>query len=435
MLLTTFILGGAALSDYLSTKKEMTAELRHLSETAAERLSKTLIYDLWNMEAEAVEESLRAEMEEQRIYAVVVREADGKTVFIGKKRDETWQIVKSDAEIKENTALLKDQHIDIILNKDIIKDESRLGTVEIYFTSKFMLEKLDRFLIKTLLTALILNASLLLAVLLCIRRFLIGPINRIVKGLNAHSRLAASTADAVATAGRSLSETANRQAESVEESSVSLAHIAEMSRETSELTAGAEKLMNENIEKSARSLKSLVELTKEMVNIETDSTQMRQIIQTVDSIAFQTNLLALNAAVEAARAGEAGAGFAVVADEIRTLSGKVAASAKNTQELLNATVQRVGLATRSIKEINSDFERIIESATVMGEKTAAITQASREQFRGIEQLGVVANETDITAREIAGASHESEAASRKLLSLAEEMKYFVSELLGVIGSK
>jgi methyl-accepting chemotaxis protein len=70
------------------------------------------------------------------------------------------------------------------------------------------------------------------------------------------------------------------------------------------MTAGSEKLMQQNIINSGESLKSLVNLTTQMTKIEADSDQIGQIIKTFDEIAFQTNLLALNAAVEAARAGD-----------------------------------------------------------------------------------------------------------------------------------
>lgn len=62
---------------------------------------------------------------------------------------------------------------------------------------------------------------------------------------------------------------------------------------------------------------STTKVTDDMASLENTSTQIKEIIGIVDSIASQTNLLALNAAIEAARAGEHGLGFAVVADEVR----------------------------------------------------------------------------------------------------------------------
>ncbi|OQY57468.1 MAG: hypothetical protein B6245_16915, partial [Desulfobacteraceae bacterium 4572_88] len=267
-------------------------------------------------------------------------------------------------------------------------------------------------------------------------RTIAKPIHRITDRLNQGAAEVAAAANEVSATSQSLSESATEQAASIEESSASLEEITAMSRETSSLTRGAEDLMNANIQKSVQTLKSLVELTLEMTQIEADSGQMGNIIKAIDEIAFQTNLLALNAAIEAARAGEAGAGFAVVADEVRNLSLRVTEAARKTQELLDRTVQRVVQTAQSIKNINNDFEEIIESATMMGEKTYAITKASKEQTHGIEQLSLASGEVDKSTQHVAAAAEESAASSEELSGQALEMRGIVSELESIIqGNK
>jgi methyl-accepting chemotaxis protein len=259
------------------------------------------------------------------------------------------------------------------------------------------------------------------------------PVYRVVEGLKETAIHVTSAAKDVAGTSQSLAESASEQAAAVEETSASLEQMAAMSKETSSLTLGAEELMNENIEKSGQSLKALVELTRNMSQIEADSDRISQIIKNIDEIAFQTNLLALNAAVEAARAGEAGAGFAVVADEVRNLAMRATEAAKSTQELLHGTIRRVAQAAKSIKEMNSAFEGIVESATVMGEKTAAITNVSREQAGGLEQVSKAVNEIDTATQNVAESAQSSAVASEALSEEVAKMKDFVDGLVGIVG--
>ncbi len=121
-----------------------------------------------------------------------------------------------------------------------------------------------------------------------------------------------------------------------------------------------------------------------------------------------------------------------MAEEVRNLALRATESAKNTQHLLNNTAQRVSHAAKSIRDVNIDFEEIIESATVMGEKTASITEASKELAKGIEHVSSASNEIDGIAQNIAAGSEESAAAAEELSAQAIVMKIFVDELADMI---
>lgn len=261
------------------------------------------------------------------------------------------------------------------------------------------------------------------------------PLNRGIKGLNESAEQVSSASYQISAASQTLSEGANKQASSIEETSTALEKISAAAREATEVTQGAEQLMHENIEKSGQSLKNLVGLTQKMSQIEMDSDRISHIIKTIDEIAFQTNLLALNAAVEAARAGEAGASFAVVADEVRNLAIRTTDAAKNTQELLDTTIKRVAEATHSIKDLNKDFEGIIESATVMGEKTAVITASSEGQVTEIELVSKAAKDIERVTQMVAKTAQETAAASEELSAQTEEVKGIVNDFIALVSGK
>lgn len=254
----------------------------------------------------------------------------------------------------------------------------------------------------------------------------------VVHGLNDGSSQISIASAELTNASQALTEVAGNQAASVQETSSELDEMVTLCDDTCKQTFEADQLMNQNIEKSAQSLKNLVSLSENMSKIEADSSRVGQIIKTIDEIAFQTNLLALNAAVEAARAGEAGSGFAVVADEVRNLAIRSASAAKDTQELLQATLERVHHATNALKFVSNDFESIIESATVMGEKTKSINQASERQKNGINHLKQAMIEIDNGSQQIASNSEETAATAEQLSAQAEQLKQYVLVLIRLI---
>ncbi len=261
------------------------------------------------------------------------------------------------------------------------------------------------------------------------------PLKRVIDGLGEVSEGIAAMAGEVSSSSQSLSQIASEQAAAMEETFSALEEMNTISSDTSALTQGVEKLMNENIEKSADSLKSLVALTQEMGRIESDSADMGQIIDSISEIAFQTRLLGLNAATEAARAGEAGAGFAVVANEVRNLAVRAGDASEQTRDLLETNIERFASASASIRTINEDFESIIESATLIGEKSAAITEASRSVSDGIEQISVSAREVDRMTQTLAANAEESAASSEELAAQAESIQGMVGELAALVGGR
>lgn len=289
------------------------------------------------------------------------------------------------------------------------------------------------FRVKLLLATVIALIVVFWVVLTITKRFIMLPVFAALDSLREAAMHVENASERLASSSESLAKGSAQQTIALQETTNSLTQMASTSKEATSLTDGANELMNENLEKSGQALKKLVELNRNMSQIELDNGEIAKIIKAIDDIAFQTNLLALNAAIEAARAGSAGAGFAVVADEVRQLAMNTAEAATNTQTLLNNTVQRVTQAVQAIKVMNTDFEGIIVSATLIGEKTAAITDASRVQAQGIGQLSAASREIETVTQQIITNSAETSTTAKELESNSHTVRTRISELSRLIA--
>jgi methyl-accepting chemotaxis protein len=241
-------------------------------------------------------------------------------------------------------------------------------------------------------------------------------------------------ADKVATGAREiaggnsdLSARTENQAASLEETAASMEQMTAMVRQTAEnaqtasqLTSGAEQIVNRGGEMAAQAVSTMQEIS-------TESHKMVEIISVIEGIAFQTNILALNAAVEAARAGDAGRGFAVVAGEVRTLAQRSAAAAKEIRTLISRAVDKVGTGAEFVGQtgatIHSAREAIAKVSGVMRE----IAAAAAEQSAGINQVGDAVAQMDSVTQQNAALVEQAAAVAQTLTEQARLLQVSISQ--------
>jgi methyl-accepting chemotaxis protein len=318
-------------------------------------------------------------------------------------------------------------------------------------------------------TSTVLNTSIvmMLAACIAIAYVIVRSLNRVLTsvadtlGEGANQIVAAS--GQLASASQSLARGANEQAASLEETSAALEQIGSMTKRNSESAQAAQALSGETreaaehgalrTEEMQTAMKSIMQASTEMAvaihGITTSSNSISKIISTIDEIAFQTNILALNAAVEAARAGEAGMGFAVVAEEVRSLARRSADAAKETAALIEAAVKQSqvgvevnGRVTARIAEVvqkanglRDSLSHIVAKAREVDAVVGQITEASREQNSGLEQINGAVNLMNQVTQANAAGSEQTASASEELTAQSIELHAGVDVLIKLVNGR
>jgi methyl-accepting chemotaxis protein len=237
----------------------------------------------------------------------------------------------------------------------------------------------------------------------------------------------------VSVTAQSLSQGATEQAASLEETSASMEEMASMTRKNAENSQSAAQLMADVDGRVRESNVALNGMVTSMKSIQQSSQQVALIIKTIDEIAFQTNILALNAAVEAARAGEAGMGFAVVADEVRNLAQRSAKAAKDTAELIEASIAKIDGGSQNVQHVSQSISAITESVVKVKGLVDEVSMASRQQTQGIEQVSQAVQQMEKLTQTTAATAEESAAASEELTAQAESTMGVVERLSALVG--
>ena len=128
-------------------------------------------------------------------------------------------------------------------------------------------------------------------------------------------------------------------------------------------------------------------MTDSMRQMELNSSEINQIVEEIDEIAFQTNILALNASVEAARAGDAGRGFSVGCDEVRRLAAKSSEASKLTAELIKKNTEAVNSSIpRRGYGSPKDTQESVQRAKEVNQMVDSISQVSVQQADAVMQI-------------------------------------------------
>lgn len=225
-------------------------------------------------------------------------------------------------------------------------------------------------------------------------RTITKPLNRITASLVGDADRIADCAQNVSHASSSLDTGAKSQEAAVDATAASLKEMSAIIQRNAESAREADQIMRISDQNVEAGFAAVTRMNGAMDKISNSSEEIRNIIKTIEGIAFQTNLLALNAAVEASRAGEAGKGFAVVADEVRNLARRSADSAKETTTLIEETVNRVTDGTKIAEEMEGKFKSVMDSIKEIQQTIDRIGKGTNEQGGAIDNINDAMTQVD-----------------------------------------
>ena len=233
----------------------------------------------------------------------------------------------------------------------------------------------------------------------------------------------------VASTAQIISEGAINQAGIIQELMAAIGQINEKVKVSTEQANSTNVLTRELGNQIELNNEKMNEMVTAMNKIEESSINIKSIINTIYSISEQTNLLALNAAIEAARAGESGKGFAVVADEIRKLAEESSVAVKNTEILIEDSINNVNdgknvadEASEALSAVVGKAKEAVELIGTIAELTEQGAMAISEVYNGIDQIAEVVESNTAISEESAAASEELSSQSESLQNMIDKFK-------------
>lgn len=252
-------------------------------------------------------------------------------------------------------------------------------------------------------------------------------INEIILHIRSSAEQVALSSDELFKGAQSLAIASTEQAEGIEELNIAIDKISKNvthSAQGIENTYRSTKQINVEVENSNKKMTQMLEAMQE---ISQQSEAIKDIIQTIEDIAFQTNILSLNAAIEAERAGESGKGFSVVAQEVGKLANQTSSSVKNTTELIQLSLKAVKHGSEIAQETAQSMQNVVNGTKEIEETIEHIASTSTQESEAISQISKEVHHIASVIESNSATSEEAAASSQELSRQSDKMKQLIEQ--------
>lgn len=175
----TLVLGVAGFLYYRYTETTKTAELQQLAEVTADRMAQHIEIPMWDVDYEQVGKLLEAEMKEAKIFGIVVRDEDRKTLFAARERRPGGRIVESNGDVTGNFAFAR---------RDVMRGDKAIGAVTVFLSPSFLERELVRFAWGIGLVVVVLDLLMLVFISIALGRVVVTPLEVLARHAERISR-------------------------------------------------------------------------------------------------------------------------------------------------------------------------------------------------------------------------------------------------------
>jgi methyl-accepting chemotaxis protein len=165
-----------------------------------------------------------------------------------------------------------------------------------------------------------------------------------------------------------------------------------------------------------------------IVELQSSTREIGQIVGVIRDIADQTNLLALNAAIEAARAGEQGRGFAVVADDVRKLAERTRVATVHIGQMIDSVQVHADSAVHVMRQGMGELETGLNLAVTAAKERSGSDHLLQGVLGTIDHIAESSSAHSKHVRSVAGTAESMRAALRQSEESLEETEAAVKKL-------
>ncbi len=248
-------------------------------------------------------------------------------------------------------------------------------------------------------------------------RQLIGAAVSIAEAIRTSSR-------EIAQASEDLARRTEGNAASLEQSSATLVEIDKRLQAGSQAARSTVERADQAILTVGTGRQIAQEAVEVMRDVARSATDIDNVIEGLDKIAFQTRVLAMNAAVEAGRAGEAGRGFAVVADLVSALAMRSEEEARSARAQLTVTQSGILSAVEAVERVDGAFDTIEADVQQVHGLLGSVTRDNSASAVAVTQITSAVGAMNLATQQNAAMVEQSSAAAR---ALTDEVARLIAE--------